>query len=347
MAQIIIRGQVWYSDFERGGRRIRRALSKKKSEAQLKLAQLLLAYDSGTDVAKSGEWLPFKAKYLRYSESSKARGTYERDCAALSCFELCFPTVTRLDQITPELLETWKSLRLKDGKGKATINRDLNAMRALLRKAVAWGYTRQRDWVSVKPLKEVRGKLLFYTPADLGRIMRLATGCWMTLTLLGARAGLRRGEMHWLSWDDVDWPRNRLHICPKDGWVPKDYEQRWVPLAADLRAHLDDLPRTGRWVVCERNGDRPSLAVMTAYFQKLARKAGLPGGVHTLRHTFASHLAQAGVSLYTIQELLGHSSPETTAIYAHLLPKTHEDAVIRLPELGTALVRVETPHPPQ
>jgi DNA-binding transcriptional MerR regulator len=60
---------------------------------------------------------------------------------------------------------------------------------------------------------------------------------------------------------------------------------------------------------------------MSAYFRKLTRKAGLKGSIHILRHTFASHLVQAGVSLKVVKDLLGHSSMATTEIYAHVLPR--------------------------
>ena len=52
---------------------------------------------------------------------------------------------------------------------------------------------------------------------------------------------------------------------------------------------------------------------------------------HTLRFTFASHLAMAGVSLYTAKELLGHSSIKTTEIYAHLADSHKSEMISRLP----------------
>jgi len=47
-------------------------------------------------------------------------------------------------------------------------------------------------------------------------------------------------------------------------------------------------------------------------------------------YTFASHLVQRGVSIYVVSKLLGHASPKTTEIYAHLTPENYHDAVILL-----------------
>ncbi len=336
MAQIIRRGAGWYSDFRAGKKRIRRFLSGDKREAQIALGKLLLTFRNanlGLPI-KDLTWNSWKKRYLDYSLGSKKAMTALRDHSAIHSLEKTLP-ITRLDDITPELLDRWISRRLQNGIGKQTVNRDLGAIKAMLHKAEGWGLLEPRKWNVVKKQKIARRKLYFYSLSELEHLLTTARGVWRTILMLGARAGLRRGEIYWLSWEDVDFERKRLHICPKDGWDPKDYEQRFIPIPPDLTAHLCAWrAQSGPlWVISDKNGYRPDMRVMTAYMRKLSRKKGLKGALHILRHTYASHLAQAGVSLKAIKDLLGHSGMETTEIYAELAPKTYEDAVSRLPAL--------------
>lgn len=335
MAQVIPRGRGYYSDFRTDGRRIRRFLDKDKRQAQIKLGKLLeqMRGDDGGQPSKNISWADFKKKYLEYCEGSKRNKTVLRDRYTLHAFEEDFPNILQLAQVTPEIMELWKTRRLKEGMGKPTINRDMTAMKAMLHKAEAWGYLDKRNWASVKEIKVTRKKLYFHSPKELGTLLTRCKGVWRTICLLGARAGLRREEMYMLTWEDVDFSRSRIHITPKDGWEPKDYEQRFIGMPRDLREHLLRLTKSvnpGRWVL---GRDRPSLGVISAYMAKLTRKAGLKGAIQILRHTFASHLVQAGVPLKTVKDLLGHSNMATTEIYAELAPENIDAAVSKLPEI--------------
>jgi site-specific recombinase XerD len=70
-------------------------------------------------------------------------------------------------------------------------------------------------------------------------------------------------------------------------------------------------------------------------YREAVRKAGLSGvNFHTLRHTFASRLVQAGVPLNTVRELLGHGSMQVTMRYAHLAPNNLHEAVAVLAKKG-------------
>lgn len=319
-------GKVWYSDIRIAGKRVRKPLDTDERRAQKKLDFLReRAHDSkygGIDP----KWEVFKAKYLEWSKGSKALATWKRDQSSIIALE-SFHTPKRLSDITTQVLDRWKAARNADGMGAATINRELKAIKAMLRRAMLWGDIPNQQF-HVSGLKEPKGKLIFFTPKECKEILARCSGQWRTMALLGLRAGLRRAEMHYLAWRDIG--EGTLSVTSKPGWNPKNFEARHIPIPDDLRDHLARLKRINEWVLSERS----TLGTMTTYFRRIVHECGLKGGLHTLRHTYASHLVQSGVDLYTISKLLGHSNIEVTQIYAHLAPKDLQNAVSRLPKLG-------------
>lgn len=336
MARLYRRGRVWYGDAFVAGRRTRKALSTDRRIAESRLADLIRHRDSRKHghPDRDPAWQDWLRDYLAHCKTMKRRSTYNHDRRAVLALGETFP-LSRLSQVVPSLLERLRDSWRASGRGIPVVNRDIRALVTMMRRAEALGMVPEQKWSVIKRFREPKGRLLYYSVQDLKNLRSVSRGLWETVALLGARAGLRRGEMRWLKWEDVDFERNRLHICPKDGWEPKDYERRWVPMVQDLRDHLESL-RTKlktEWVLDDGSGERPTEGSMTIYFKRLVRKAGLEGSLHTLRHTFASHLASAGVDLWTIAKLLGHSSSRTTEIYAHLQPETFGTAISRLPPL--------------
>lgn len=145
--------------------------------------------------------------------------------------------------------------------------------------------------------------------------------------------GLRLGEGIGLQVRDVDGGRGLLHI--RDGKGGKD---RYVPLPEKMlpelrafwRTHRNPVylfPAPERGAVAMPVATRPMhrSGVQTA-FRLAVRGVGIHKkvSVHTLRHSYATHLLEAGVNQRVIQGCLGHSSPETTAIYTHLTAPSTE-----------------------
>lgn len=135
--------------------------------------------------------------------------------------------------------------------------------------------------------------------------------------------GLRLLEGTRLRVKDIDSDRKMLHVV--EGKGGKD---RYVPLPDHALMLLRHHWRTHRnldWAFPSRSGIVPmgETGVQKA-FQAALRESGVhkAASIHTLRHSYATHLLEAGVSLRVIQVYLGHASPSTTAIYTHLTSVT-------------------------
>ncbi len=102
-------------------------------------------------------------------------------------------------------------------------------------------------------------------------------------------------------------------------------------LLRELKAKRSKKPSASH-VFSDKNGGKLKTKLREKLIQ-IAMAAGIPDltKVHTLRHTFASHLVMAGVDLPTVKKLMGHSDIETTMIYAHLAPDHLSKAVEKLP----------------
>jgi integrase/recombinase XerD len=128
--------------------------------------------------------------------------------------------------------------------------------------------------------------------------------------------GLRLGEARSLRWEDIDFERGLIHLKSCKGG-----KDRVVFLHPKLRETMAEYGphRVGPVLVSARGG-RYNPRTVEAIVEKAAEKAGVgrPVTAHTLRHSFATHLLEAGCGLRHIQELLGHRDIRTTQVYTHV-----------------------------
>ena len=135
--------------------------------------------------------------------------------------------------------------------------------------------------------------------------------------------GLRLLEGVQLRVQDIDSDRRLIHVVQGKG-----RKDRYVPLPDQTLLLLRNNWLTHRnpdWMFPARAGKAPmhETGVQRA-FQAALRESGVhkQASVHTLRHSYATHLLEAGVNLRVIQVYLGHASPTTTALYTHLTAVT-------------------------
>lgn len=143
-----------------------------------------------------------------------------------------------------------------------------------------------------------------------------------TFLMVAYGTGLRLSELCHLRPEHIDSHADRMCIRVVQGKGGKD---RYVPLAPDMLRLLREWWRLGRpsgWLFGGARDPQQPLDPTSAerWYRASCARAGITkhGGIHALRHAYATHLLEAGVDLYSLQQWLGHSHVSTTTRYLHL-----------------------------
>jgi len=199
---------------------------------------------------------------------------------------------------------------------------------------------RQREgWVAANPAKPLRSpkrarKLpRFLSGEEIGRLLAApqaaAAGGLRDRAILELMysAGLRVRELVTLDDGDLDLAGGTVRVRGKGrrerlgivGGHARDALRAWLTARAQRRSSAATRP-TGRPLFTNRFGTRLSVRGVARLLEKHLATAGLTrrASPHTLRHSFATHLLDAGADIRSVQELLGHKSLVTTQIYTHV-----------------------------
>ncbi len=154
---------------------------------------------------------------------------------------------------------------------------------------------------------------------DISKILKVTNNLkHKTILVLIYSAGLRLGELINLEIGDIDSESMKIHI--KNAKGKKD---RYVMLSNNVLELLREyykVYKPKKYIIEGQNGGKYSSKSVQSVFKRALKKAGIKkkASVHTLRHSFATHLLDEGTDIRYIQELLGHKRLETTQIYTHV-----------------------------
>ena len=311
---IFPRGEIWYVNYQHAHRQIRRSLktrSKKEARRRALVIEKEILSGEHKHQRRASSLCDLVAEYLAHERSEgrshKTVAKYEYAFQLLS--EIAERRrVQRIDQLDLRLIDQFRAERTagsvtrRPAKPK-TVHNDTVTIRQLVNFAL------ERDLITEDPLRGLKLKKPKRTPQpcwtreQVDSILTTAVPPHRAALIFLAETGARVGEARWLTWDDVDLDRRLIHIRPKEGWKPKSRDQRVVPINDQLYGLLTGLPREGTWVFparCTARHPQPgrqfSERRLLQYLKRLLKRLGLPGHLHTFRHSFISFAALQGVS---------------------------------------------------
>lgn len=217
---------------------------------------------------------------------------------------------------------------------RSTANRILSVLKAILNRAFQNGLVSDdSEWRKVLPFEKAdEARIRFLSDAEGVRLVNACPSDLRSLVRAALLTGARAGELVALQARDVDLRAGRLYISESKSGRP-----RHIPLNPEgVTLFRDALTgKTGEQLVFTKaNGEQWGKNHYVRPLLKACKVAKIKPAIsfHELRHTYASHLAQAGVDLLTISKLLGHADTRITSRhYAHLADKTLAAAVTKLP----------------
>lgn len=325
------RGNFFWFTIMQGGKRIQ--VSTKTGNK--KLAEKIHA-KALTEI-QEGKWFEgVKAKSITVSElierycrdrlKAKSQNTVMRDKTLRKHIEKNFGDYS-LSGVTSEMLSDYRQGRYNKGKSVATVNRELAFFRNAYNVAI-----RHYKWCSKNPVSDIkldrennqRDKWL--TVEQEARLLPNLTGRYQDIVRLVINTGLREDEALSLTESKVDLFRKVIIVKGKGD------KTRTIPLNKIAFDILKERSKTRHinsdLVFPSSEGTKIQRQRLLIAFKKAVKKAGIVDFTfHDLRHTFATRLAQAGVDLYAISKLLGHSDIGTTQRYAHHCPESLRHSV--------------------
>ena len=340
MGSIRKRGRVWYVDYRANGRRVKKRIGASKHVAELALKDIEVRMAKGDlgFLPKDSDLEKLFQQFQKYSITNHSPATVKRYRAIIDNFKAYLgtsPHIKKISQLDTKFFDDYKSYRKDNGANPKTINMELATLKMIFSQAIKWGLANENPVNGIEPMKIIRKTEPRFLTDKECELLLANCGEWLfPIFFTFLHTGMRKQELMTLEWSDVDFNRKVIKIRVKDDWTPKTAE-REIPINQALyrllTQHKELQGGTGL-VFPDLDGEKIENNKLRKELMKVAKKCGFPDvtKIHSLRHTFASHLVMNGVDLPTVKQLMGHSDIATTMIYAHLAPDHLVTAIDKL-----------------
>jgi len=296
-------------------------LAEKKKQIKLGLYDMLSA-----DIPTFSE---YKDEYHYYIKDIKQIRSHIRTKQVLDRFQSNYGSY-RLNEISSEVIDNYKTQRQNDGIKNSTINRELTIISGFF----SYAY-KNKKFFGRNPVSEA-GRLEYNSvierilrPEEEIKLLECCDKYLKDIVQIALNTGMRQGEIFKLRWDWIDFENNFIALPQTH---TKSKRERKIPLNQTVRKILmtRKLSSGGTdYVFMSPTGINKYINNVTRSFKTACKRAGIDYlRFHDLRHTAATRLVESGIPLHTVSKLLGHTSVTTTERYSH-----PENSVIRATEI--------------
>jgi integrase len=346
--RIFTRGSTWYANFQANGKQRRISLkTTSRKQARRQAIRLETQLDEGTynqrkkpPRKKAPSINTVTDRYLDYLRTErKAAKTIQKDSLVvrrLTDLARRRNAKSTLD-IDLSFVDAYRSERVAAGAGSGTISNETVIIRQIINFALSRKLLRRDPLAGLKLKKPKPAEQPCWSRAEVDQILTACKGPLRNALVVLAETGMRLGEAKWLTWQDIDFDRNIVHVRAKPGWRPKTGDQRAIPISPMLQQLLQNLPRKTQWVLTSAPsrkypaGDHQiSQQGLWKYLKRRLKELGLSGHLHTFRHSFISHALTERTAEATVRSWVGHVDAEIMKTYTHINDTASQAAMQRL-----------------
>ncbi|MDR3124466.1 MAG: tyrosine-type recombinase/integrase [Endomicrobium sp.] len=362
MAFIYKRGKIYYVAFrvtalDKNGKKIRKQVSEAVSPEKIvaeeyRARKTISAFSEKRNIVK--KHVPIQEFYNEYRKNhsikSKRESTIKRDDLLWEHFKKICPEVKYAEQFNDSTVNNFINKKLQTVKRngqkirKASINRDISTLKAILR----WGYKHKYldsnfyDLID-KFYEDDSQKKRPFTNDEIQKIIDNTSYPQKEAHILSIWHGMRAGEIRALECSDFVWAknpqderdyikiRNKPHL---NKFVKNNSSQRDVPIHPMWKQHLFNVwlkaKKKSNFFLLTHLNEPLSKGGLSSYTRRLFTKLQLPKEVsfHSGRHTYATRIKDGGGSIYIASKSLGHSSTIITeSVYTEFKPHEHFNVV--------------------
>jgi integrase len=291
------------------------------------------------------DWL---AHWLEMKEQVRAGKTMDRYRQVIRDFiaSLGNRANLALSHVTPKDILAYRNSIIATNKTTRTANLSVKVVSAAFNAAVRQHLIESNPATALETLPVRTEERATFSPVQVSKLIRAGEGDWPGAILLAYYTGARLGDVANMQWGAIDWRKKLIRFTPSKTKKPVT-----VPLHPQLERELLKKPGIGKtpmfpFLAGKDTGGRLGLS---GRFAAIMEKAAIEGKItqrakggralsslsfHSLRHSFNSAMANAGVSQEIRQELTGHASAEMNKVYTHHQLESLRAAISVIPNIS-------------